>query len=110
MSKMTDAQKRAHHKYDKKTYKRVVLCIRKEYMPVLDAIRKRKQISQASLFFDALKEQIKKETGKTLDQLKTDLENGNAPELTEIKKDFSNDELFKKLDGYSIQTDSKKTN
>ena len=66
---MGKAKTRATNKYNDKTYYRPIIFIKKEYKPIIEIIKKKYNCSINSILVNGLNNEIKKITGKTLDEL-----------------------------------------
>ncbi len=69
MGKLTEAQKRAKAKYNKKAYKRAELILKPYIMDILNDYCNKIGSSRNSFISQAIQEKIERETGKTFEEL-----------------------------------------
>lgn len=69
MGKLTDAQKRAKAKYNKKAYRRAELILKPPVMNILNSHCNKIGSSKNGFISQAIQEKIERDTGKTFNEL-----------------------------------------
>ena len=92
MSKLSEAQKRAKDKYNKKAYKQFNVKLKPFQMEILEEYCNKYEYSKNNFAILALKEKMEKDTGKSFDEFLKDNQ-ATQEEQTKNKSIESNSEI-----------------